>query len=198
MKRILLLLLLILFVLTGCAQKLDGDDMVGKTTYIQIDQEKAKEMMKEKKPFVRRIMPWVAAAAILCCVVLVGRYVWSTESGRINNFASGLFAPKPAAAPVQVKQLPKDVTRGQRNKLEELALLRGKVEMGIDLEATTQRLQALYDEAKQTNDTLYESFLGDIALALAQGYNKLGDKDAETQILDDLLQIQDENYLTSQ
>ena len=46
MKRILLLLLLILFVLTGCAQKLDGDDMVGKTTYIQIDQEKAKEMMK--------------------------------------------------------------------------------------------------------------------------------------------------------
>ena len=46
MKRILLLLLLILFALTGCAQKLDGDDMVGKTTYIQIDQEKAKEMMK--------------------------------------------------------------------------------------------------------------------------------------------------------
>ncbi len=45
MKRILLLLLLILFVLTGCAQKLDGDDMVGKMTYIQIDQEKAKEMM---------------------------------------------------------------------------------------------------------------------------------------------------------
>ena len=44
MKRILLLLLLILFALTGCAQKLDGDDMVGKMTYIQIDQEKAKEM----------------------------------------------------------------------------------------------------------------------------------------------------------
>ena len=45
MKRIFFLLLLILFVLTGCAQKLDGDGMIGKTTYIQIDQEKAKEMM---------------------------------------------------------------------------------------------------------------------------------------------------------
>ena len=45
MKRIRLPLLLILFILTGCAQKLDGDGMIGKTTYIQIDQEKAKEMM---------------------------------------------------------------------------------------------------------------------------------------------------------
>ena len=45
MKRILLPLLLILFILTGCAQKLDGGGMIGKTTYIQIDQEKAKEMM---------------------------------------------------------------------------------------------------------------------------------------------------------
>lgn len=45
MKRILLPFLLILFILTGCAQKLDGDGMIGKTTYIQIDQEKAKEMM---------------------------------------------------------------------------------------------------------------------------------------------------------
>lgn len=33
MKRILLPLLLILFILTGCAQKLDGDGMIGKTTY---------------------------------------------------------------------------------------------------------------------------------------------------------------------
>ena len=45
MKRIFFLLLLILFVLTGCAQKLDGDGMIGKTAYIQIDQEKAKDMM---------------------------------------------------------------------------------------------------------------------------------------------------------
>ena len=44
MKRILPLLL-ILLLLTGCAQKMDGDDMVGKTTYVQIDQEKAKAMM---------------------------------------------------------------------------------------------------------------------------------------------------------
>ena len=49
MKRILLPLLLILFILTGCAQKLDGDGMIGKTTYIQIDQEKAKEMMDTQK-----------------------------------------------------------------------------------------------------------------------------------------------------
>jgi rhodanese-related sulfurtransferase len=45
MKRIVLFLLLMLFLTTGCAQKLDGDGMIGKTTYIQIDQEKAKEMM---------------------------------------------------------------------------------------------------------------------------------------------------------
>ena len=37
--------LVILLLLTGCAQKLDGDGMVGKTTYVQIDQEKAKAMM---------------------------------------------------------------------------------------------------------------------------------------------------------
>lgn len=45
MRKTLTLLMLTLFVLSGCAQKLDGDGMVGKTTYIQIDQEKAKEMM---------------------------------------------------------------------------------------------------------------------------------------------------------
>ena len=45
MKRIVIFLLLMLFLTTGCAQKLDGDGMIGKTTYIQIDQEKAKEMM---------------------------------------------------------------------------------------------------------------------------------------------------------
>ena len=45
MKRIVIFLLLMLFLTTGCAQKLDGDGMIGKTKYIQIDQEKAKEMM---------------------------------------------------------------------------------------------------------------------------------------------------------
>ena len=45
MKRIVIFLLLMLFLTTGCAQKLDGDGMIGKTTYIQIDQEKAKGMM---------------------------------------------------------------------------------------------------------------------------------------------------------
>ena len=45
MKKIVIILLLMLFLTTGCAQKLDGDGMIGKTTYIQIDQEKAKEMM---------------------------------------------------------------------------------------------------------------------------------------------------------
>ncbi|MBR5716463.1 MAG: hypothetical protein IKX59_07735 [Bacteroidales bacterium] len=176
----------------------DAMQTLDRKTIEKIVQGKAKEMMKERKPFVRRIMPWVAAAAILCCVVLVGRFIWSAESQRINNFASGLFAPKPSAAPMQVKQLPKEVVRGQHNKLEELALLRGKVEMGLDLEATTQRLQAIYNEAKNAGDTLYESFFSDIALTLAQGYNKIGDKDAEMQILDDLMQINDNSFLTSQ
>ena len=175
----------------------DALQTVDRKTIEMIAKGKGMETMKERKPLMRRLMPWAAAAAIICCVALVGRYVWSTESAQISNFAYGLFAPKPAPAPVRVKQLPKEVTRSQHNKLEELALLRGKVEMGLDLEATTQKLQALYDEAKRTNDTLYESFFSDVALALAQGYNKLGDKDAETQILDDLLQIQDETYLTS-
>ena len=70
--------------------------------------------------------------------------------------------------------------------------------MGLDLEATTKRLQAIYDEAKQSNDTLYESFFSDIALTLAQGYDKLGDKDAEALILDDLLQIEDGTLMTAQ
>ena len=43
--RQLLSLLLVLLLMTGCARKLDGDEMVGKTTYVQIDQEKAKAMM---------------------------------------------------------------------------------------------------------------------------------------------------------
>ena len=45
MKRLLPLILVVLLCLSGCAQKLDGDGMVGKAGYIQIDQEKAKEMM---------------------------------------------------------------------------------------------------------------------------------------------------------
>ncbi len=45
MKQVFLLLLLALFALTGCAQKPEGDDMAGKTTYTQINQEKAREMM---------------------------------------------------------------------------------------------------------------------------------------------------------
>ena len=44
MKKMLPFLLLLLL-MTGCAQKLDGDGMVGKTTYVQIDQDKAKAMM---------------------------------------------------------------------------------------------------------------------------------------------------------
>lgn len=176
----------------------DALQTVDRKTIELIAKGKGMETMKERKPLIRRLMPWAAAAAILCCVVLVGRYVWSTQSAQISNFAYELFAPKPSQTPVQVKQLPKEVTRGQHNKLEELALLRGKVEIGLDLEATTQRLQALYDEAKQSNDTLYESLLGDIALSLAQGYNKLGDKDAEALILDELFQIQDGSLMTSQ
>ena len=45
MKQVFLLLLLALFALTGCAQKPEGDGMAGKTTYTQINQEKAREMM---------------------------------------------------------------------------------------------------------------------------------------------------------
>ncbi len=38
MKRLLPLILVVLLCLSGCAQKLDGDGMVGKAGYIQIDQ----------------------------------------------------------------------------------------------------------------------------------------------------------------
>ncbi len=176
----------------------DALQTVDRSTIEMIAKGKGMETIKERKPLMRRLMPRAAVAAMLCCVVLVGRYVWSTKSAQVSDFAYGLFAPKPAPAPVQVKQLPKEVTRGQHNKLEELALLRGKVEMGLDLKATTQRLQAIYDEAKQTSDTLYESLLGNIALSLAQGYSKLGDKEAEALILDELFQIQDGTLMTSQ
>lgn len=181
---------------------IDAMQAVDKKTIQQIAQGKGEEMMKEKKPALRRLIPWVTAAAVLCCVVLLGRYAISTE-GRtsIRRFASAWVSNKEDTKKhqaVQVKKSPKEVVRSEHDKLDELALLRGKVDMGLDLEDTTRRLQAIYEKAKQDTDTLYISFFDDIALALAEGYHKIGDTDHETLILNDLMDMPDDSYMSAQ
>ena len=47
MRRLLMLLISGLVIFSGCARKLDGDDMVGRS-YTQIDQETAKQMMERE------------------------------------------------------------------------------------------------------------------------------------------------------
>lgn len=180
---------------------MDAMQAVDRKTIQQIAQGKGEEMMKEKNPVLRRLMPWVAAAAVLCCVVLLGRYAMSTEGrSAINHLASAWTTPKENTeqhAAVQVAELPKEVVVTEHDKLEELALLRGKVDMGLDLEETTERLQAIFDEAKQNTDSLYTSLYDDIAYALAEGYHKVGNTDAETLILNDLLAVPDDNYMSA-
>jgi len=181
---------------------IDAMQAVDRKTIVKIAQGKGEEMMKEKKPVLRRLIPWMTAAAILCCVVLLGRYAMSPDGrGTIRHFASSFVSTKEDVQkpkPVQVKESPKKVVRTEHDKLEELALLRGKVDLGLDLEDTTNRLKAIYEEAKQDTDELYTSFFHDIAVALAEGYHKIGDFDAETTILNDLLDMPDDNYMSAQ
>ena len=72
----------------------DALQTVDRKTIEMIAKGKGMETMKERKPLMRRLMPWAAAAAIICCVALVGRYVWITESAQISNFAYELICPQ--------------------------------------------------------------------------------------------------------
>ena len=178
----------------------DAMQMTDRRTIEQIARGKGEKLLKPRKSLTRRLAPWIAAAAVLCCVVLVGRAYWTKDVERqVINYANNHLSVRlEKNSSVQVKQLPKNVVSSQHSKLEELALLRGKVEMGMDLEDTTKRLQAIYKKAKQSKDSLYAPFATDIAFALAEAYHKLGDQDAEAQILDELSKPSDGTEMTSQ
>ena len=178
----------------------DAMQSVDRKTIEQIARGKGEKLLKPRKSLTRRLMPWIAAAAVICCVVLAGRAYWTKEVEQtvINYANTHLPVRLEKKSSVQVKQLPRSVVNSQHSKLEELALLRGKVEMGMDLEETTKRLQAIYKKARQSNDSLYAPFATDIAFALAEAYNKLGNKDAEAQILDELSKLPDGTEMTSQ
>lgn len=177
----------------------DAMQMVDRKTIEKIAQGKGEKLMKPGKPLSRRLAPWITAAAVICCLVFVGRAVWNKEVERaVTRYAIHYLPASHKKTPTtQVKQLPKNVVRSQHNRLEELALLRGKVEMGMDLEATARRLRDIYEESKRSEDSLYSPFTADIALALAQAYDKMGDEEAEAKILDELSQIQDGTLMTS-
>ena len=177
----------------------DAMQMVDRKTIEKMAQGKGEKLMKPRKSLMRRLMPWIAAAAVVCCVVFVGRAVWNKEMQRaITQYANSYLPFKfNKERSVQVKQLPTSVVNRQHSKLEELALLRGKVEMGMDLEVTAKRLHAIYEESKLPSDSLYSPFVADIALALAQAYDKLGDEEAEAKMLDELSQIQDGTLMSS-
>ncbi len=179
----------------------DAMQVVDKNTVQQIAQGKGEEMMNEKKPVVRRLMPWVAAAAVFCCVVLLGQFVMSPDGrSSIRRFASNFVSAEVNNTKQPVKaavEKPKGAVRIEHDKLEELALLRGKVDMGLDLDETTERLRSIYEEAKENINGFYASYFDDIAYALAEGYHKIGDIEAETQILNDLLDTPEDNYISS-
>lgn len=171
----------------------DAMQAVDKETIRQIAAGKGAKLMQPKKTLSRRLRPWVAIAAMFCMLVLVGKFAVSPNSQRnFYGFASSILSGgKSKKVNVQVKELPKTVVRTRHDKLEELALLRGKIDMGLDLKQSTKRLQAIYDRAKQKKDTLYAPFINDIAFALAEGYNKTGNKDKEKAVLDEMLSAQD-------
>lgn len=145
-------------------------------------------MQKPKKSLMRRLTPWLSIAAVVCCVLMVGRYYLGPHPVRtFERYAYVLrheganHSHRATAEPVQVCQLDSVALRHQQ--LEELALLRGKIEMGLDVEASTQRLQAIFDRARQDDDSPYAPFLYDMAFTLVDGYDKIGNDTAGREVM---------------
>lgn len=148
-------------------------------------------IQKPKKSLMRRLTPWLSIAAMLCCVVLVGRYYLGPHPVRtleryayVLRHSGSSRHPRPTVEPVQVCQLDSVALRHQQ--LEELALLRGKIEMGLDIEASVQRLQSLFDVARVDSISPYAPFLYDMAFTLVEGYDKTGNETAGREVLDAL------------
>lgn len=146
---------------------------------------------KPKKSLTRRLAPWIGIAAVVCCVLMVGRYYLGPHPVRsLERYAYALRHNgsnrhhRPSVDPVQVCQLDSVALRHQQ--LEELALLRGKIEMGLDVESSTQKLQALFDAARVDSVSPYAPFLYDMAFILMEGYDKAGNDVASREVLDAL------------
>ena len=155
-----------------------------------IAQGKGKRLIsKPKKSLTRRLAPWIGIAAVVCCVLMVGRYYLGPHPVRtLERYAYALRHNstgrhhRPTVEPVQVCQL--DSVALRRQQLEELALLRGKIEMGLDIEASTRKLQAIFDAACADSISPYKPFLYDMAFTLMEGYDKTGNDTASRDVLD--------------
>lgn len=146
---------------------------------------------KPKKSLARRLAPWLSIAAVVCCLLMVGLYYLGPHPVRtleryayeLRHYRSG-HPHRPTVEPVQVCQLDSVALRHQQ--LEELALLRGKIEMGLDVESSIQKLQAIFDAARCDSVSPYQPFLYDMAFILMEGYDKTGNDVASREVLDSL------------
>lgn len=151
---------------------------------------------KPKKNLARRLAPWLSIAAVVCCVLMVGRYYLGPHPVRtlqrytyaLRHNRSGHH--RSTTEPVQVCQLDNIALRHQQ--LEELALLRGKIEMGLDVESSIQKLQAIFDAARCDSVSPYQPFLYDMACILMEGYDKTGNDVASREVLNALEKWDDE------
>lgn len=153
---------------------------------------KGAKLLKPRKSLGRRLMPWISIAAVICCVAMVGsRWLGPHPVRTIERYAYSLVYPhRLKSEPVQVNKLDSVTLRHQQ--LEELALLRGKIEMGLDVAESTRRLQAIFDQACNDKDTDYELFINDIAYMLMAGYDKLGDSENSKVVFERLNELDDD------
>ena len=157
---------------------------------------------KPKKSLTRRLAPWLSIAAVVCCVLMVGRYyLWPHPVRTLERYAYELrhyrsgHHHRSTIEPVQVCQLDSVALRHQQ--LEELALLRGKIEMGLDVESSIQKLQAIFDAARCDSVSPYQPFLYDMAFILMEGYDKTGNDVASREVLN-ALEKWDDGQLVSE
>lgn len=153
---------------------------------------KGAKLLKPRKSLGRRLMPWISIAAVICCVAMVGsRWLGPHPVRTIERYAYSLIYPhRLKSEPVQVNKL--DSVSLRHQQLEELALLRGKIEMGLDVAESTRRLQAIFDQACNDKDTDYELFINDIAYMLMAGYDKLGDSENSIAVFERLNELDDD------
>lgn len=153
---------------------------------------KGAKLLKPRKSLGRRLMPWISIAAVICCVAMVGSQWLGPHPVRtIERYAYSLVYPhRLKSEPVQVNKLDSVTLRHQQ--LEELALLRGKIEMGLDVAESTRRLQAIFDQACNDKDTDYELFINDIAYMLMAGYDKLGNSENSKAVFERLNELDDD------
>lgn len=108
------------------------------------------------------------------------------ENLSMKDMASMYGYKSPESVKVMKSRCQLDSVALRRQQLEELALLRGKIEMGLDIEASTRKLQAIFDAACADSISPYKPFLYDMAFTLMEGYDKTGNDVASREVLDAL------------